>query len=145
MSLEENKAIVRRAFEDIWSKGDLSIMGEIYAPDFVSNLTPSIKVTFHGPEEYKQAVNIFRSAFPDLKFTIEEMIAEGDKVAVHWTARGTLKGEYMGYAPTGKSITQPGIAICRCANGKIVNELSIWDEINGLRQVGIMPMNPPSS
>ena len=144
MSVEENKALVRRCYDEVWNKGDVSVLKEIYASDCVSNFTPSIKATFRGPEEYKQAVNIFRSAFPDLHFTIEDLIAEGDKVVYHWTARGTNDGEYMGNAPTGKSVTQTGITIFRCAGGKIVEELAIWDELNGLQQMGIAPTTQSS-
>jgi len=139
MSIEENKTIARRFIEEVWNKGNVSFLNEILTSDCVSHFTPSLKAVFRGPEEYKQAVSIFRTAFPDLHFAIEDLIAEGDKVACYWIASGTSKGQYMNYAPTGKQMKQPGVTIFGLANGKIVSHIAIWDEINGLRQTGIMP------
>ena len=140
MSIEENKAITRKFMEEVWNKGNLAALNDILASNCVSHFTPSLKAVFNGPEEYKQAVGIFRTAFPDLHFAIEDLIAEGDKVVCYWIATGTTKGHYMSYAPTGKQMEhQPGITIFGLVNGKIVSHRAIWDEINGLRQVGIMP------
>ena len=91
---EENKAIVRRIFEEVWNQGKLDVIDDIYAADFVDHMPGSPDI--HGPEGFKQFVNMYRTAFPDIKFTIEDQIAEGDKVVNRFTFTGTHKGELMG-------------------------------------------------
>ncbi len=93
---EENKKLVRRITEEVWNKGDLSLIPEIYAPDFVGNAPPE---TMKGPEGYRELVKKYRTAFPDVQFTIHDLIAEGDKVAVRWSTRSTHKGTLAGIAP----------------------------------------------
>ena len=95
-----------------------------------------------GPEGYKQVVTLYRTAFPDAHFTIEEMVVEGDSIALLWTFRGTHKGDLMGITPTGKSITNPGITISHFANGKIVEERAIWDERHLYQELGVTPPEP---
>jgi len=139
MSIAENKIIASRFLEEVWNKGNVSFLNEILTSDCVSHFTPSLKAVFRGPDEYKQAVGIFRTAFPDLHFEIKDLIAEGDKVACYWIATGTNKGQYMNYAATGKKMENPGVTIFGIVNGKIISHMAIWDEIYGLRQVGNMP------
>ena len=115
MSIEENKAITRRFVEEPWNKGNVAALDELCAPNYSLN-------GLGGLEELKAAIATFRAGFPDCHFTIEEMIAEGDKVAYRWTARGTHHGEYEGIAPTGKAVTVTGITIIRFAEGKIVDD-----------------------
>jgi len=83
---------------------------------------PNFDLMGGGVEEFKAVITNFRKGFPDLHFTVEEMIAEGDKVAYRWTARGTHQGEYEGIAPTGKIITETGITIIRIVDGKVVED-----------------------
>jgi len=93
----------------------------------------------HGPDAQKQSIAALRAAFPDFQLTIEDLIAEGDKVVLHWTARGTHKGEFMGIAPTGKQATVTGLSISRFAGGRIVELREIWDRLGLLQQLGVVP------
>ena len=134
---EENKAIVRRGYEEIWNGENLAAVDEIYAPGFVlyDPVTPGVR----GPEGFKQYVTMIRTAFPDLHFTVKDQIAEGDKVATRWTVTGTQQGQFMGIPPTGKHSTVTGITISRIADGKIVEERSNWDALGMLQQAGVVP------
>ncbi len=99
MSVEENKAKQRRVWEEIFNKGDLSVVPELFAPNYVYH--GPVGMEYKGPEGFKQIVTMFRTAFPDMRVTTEDMVAEGDMVVSRWTGRGTHKGDYMGIAPTG--------------------------------------------
>ncbi len=137
MSLEENKAIERRFFEEVVNKGNLAVLDELLAPDFVDHSAPpGIAADREGA---KQFFAMAHSAFPDFHSTLEDMFAEGDKVVQRFTARGTHKGEWMGIAPTGKQITIPGIAIHRITGGKIVENWVVMDMLGALQQLGVVP------
>jgi steroid delta-isomerase-like uncharacterized protein len=131
MSTEENKAVIRRVVEEGWNKGNVDIFDELAATDVVHH-----DYKTRGLEAFKQAIAADMTAFPDLKVTIEDMIAEGDKVVVRYTFRGTQKGETQGILPTGKHVTVTGIFICRCAGGKIVEEWENWDDLGLFQQLG---------
>jgi len=135
--LEENKAIARRDFEEIWNKGNLGTVDEICAADGVGHIAGSPDI--HSLEDYKQYVTMHRNAFPDIHFTIEDEIAQGDKVVTRWTCTGTHRGELMGIAPTGKLGTITGITIYRFSGGKIQESWSNWDDLGMLQQLGIVP------
>jgi predicted ester cyclase len=121
-----NKEIVRRFSDDVWGRGDFRIADEVLAVDLVEhNPLPGQGA---GREGHKQVVTLFRSAFPDLRVTTEDLIADGDRVALRWKAEGTHLGELMGMAPTGKRITLTGIEIMRIAGDRIVER---WAEDNG--------------
>lgn len=136
ISTEENKAIIRRWNKEIWSKGKLAAIDEILATDFVFNYPPP--GVEPDREVYKQIVKSYFVGFPDFKSTIEDMVAEGDKVAVRWTGRGTHKGEFMGIAPTGKKVTVTGISIIRIVGGKIVEEWTEMDNLGAMQQLGVV-------
>lgn len=137
MSVEEvNKAAQRRVWEEIWNKGNYEIIPELIAPDFVEH-TPLVDVK--GPEGFKQAITGMRPAFPDMHATIEDIFAEGDKVATRFTVTGTFKGEYMGIAPTGKKFTSRGILITWWVDGKEVEAWAAWDTSAFYQQLGISP------
>ena len=114
---EENKAAFRRIV-NTFGTGDLSIFDEVIAPQYVEHNPAPGQVP--GPEGLKQIATMMRTAFPDLQVTIEDLIAEGDKVVGRVTARGTHRGEFMGAAPTNKAITMEEIHIGRFSNGKLV-------------------------
>ena len=135
---EENKAIVRRVYEQVWSKGNLDVVDELYAADFV--LHDPAQPGIRGPEGYKQLVTGNRTAFPDLQITVEDQLAEGDKVATAWVARGTHNGEFAGTPPTGTQGTVTGTTISRVVAGKIVAERSNWDTLGLLQQLGVIPV-----
>ena len=131
MSLEENKAIVRR-FIEAYNKHDLSSIEDFVAPDFVDH---THKV---GREGLKQLFAMAFKAFPDWHETIEDIIAEGDKVWVRAKSTGTHTGEFMGIAPTGKKLTTEMVDIYRIVNGKIVEYWEVRDGLDYNKQLGII-------
>ncbi len=137
MSIEENKAIARRWSEEVWGKGSLAAVDELFATDFVFNYpVPGVKPDREG---YKQTVTEMFAPFADTECPVEDMVAEGDKVAIRWTWRGTHQGEFMGVAPTGKRVTITGISILRIAGGKIVEEWGEMDNLGMMQQLGLFP------
>jgi steroid delta-isomerase-like uncharacterized protein len=137
MSTEGNKALIRRHTEELWNQGKLDIAREIHASDIVFHDASSPEL--RGSEAYGQFVATYRTAFPDLHFTIEDMFAAGDKVAERWTCVGTHQGELMGIPPTGKQVTTTGIDIFRIADGKIAEEWVNWSTLAMLQQLGVIP------
>ena len=135
--VEENKAIVRRAFEEVWNQGKLDVIDEIFAIDYVGHMPGSPDL--HGPKGFKQFVTMNRTAFPDIQFTVEDQIAEGDKVVIRWSSTGTHKGELMGIPPTGVQVTSTGIGISRISGGKAVEDWDNWDALGMLQQLGVIP------
>lgn len=136
----QNKQIARRTFEEIWNRGDLDAVDELIAGDFIGHSPPD---ETHGPEGIKQFVSAMRSAFPDLHFTIEDQIAEGDRVATLWKAGGTHQGEFEGVPPTGKQASVQGMTIDRIANGKVVEGWTNWDALGLLQKLGAIPAPEP--
>jgi steroid delta-isomerase-like uncharacterized protein len=134
MSTEENKAVVRRAIDEVVNKGDLAIADEILSSNYIYHFpTHDIK----GPEGFKEFISTMRTAFPDLHVTIEDLIAEGDTVAACFTMRGTFKGELMGMAPTGRQLTFPEVVIIRFENGKEVEATAYANMLSFNEQLGI--------
>ncbi len=136
MSTQENKAIVRRLLEDIWSNGKLDVVDEIFTTNFVRH-GPALEGEVSGREGFKRLVSMYRSTFPDLRTSLEDQVAEGALVVTRWTARGTHRGELMGTAPTGKSATITGVLINRVAGGKIEAEWAYYDALGMLQQLGV--------
>lgn len=132
---EKNRAIIRRVFEEFLNQGNMSVIDEIDAPDFVWRGPGGQQV--NGPEAHKQLAGSFLKSFPDLHFTVEDMIAEGDKVVVRWTMRGTHQGDLMGIAATGKQVTLPGILISRIADGRVVEDWDSFDRLDMMQQLGV--------
>ena len=141
MSTEENKALVRRSIDEVVNQGNLAVADEVCASNYVHRAPGSPE--FRGPEGFKQLIAMYRTAFPDLHLTLEDLIAEGDAVVSHWTARGTHRGEFMGLAPTGKSVTVVGMVLSRCAGGRVVEDLEVSDVLGMLQQLGAIPATAP--
>jgi len=135
MSEEENKAIVRRQEEEVFTQGNLDAADEIYAPNYVGH-DPSNPEDIRGIEAAKQAAADYRKAFPDLQVTIEDLIAEGEKVAARVRFRGAHQGELEGIAPTGKRVESTGIIISRIEGGKIVEDWANFDDLGLMEQLG---------
>jgi steroid delta-isomerase-like uncharacterized protein len=134
----DNKAFVRRFVEEYWNQGNLALAAEFVAADWVRiELFSPDKL--YGVTGAQQAATKWRSAFPDLHLTINDMIAEGDKVATYWTFTGTHRGELDGIAPTGKQVTTSGISISRIANGRFVEEVVTTDMLSLMKQLGVIP------
>jgi len=136
---EENKVLTRRSWL-IVTEGNLDTLedalAEVYAEDIVLH-EPDEDV--RGVEGLKQFVTMIRSAIPDLRITLEEDIAEGDKVVSRWRAQGTHQGELMGIAPTSNQVMITGITIHRIEDGKIVEEWENWDALGLMQQIGAVP------
>ncbi len=137
MSAEENKDIVRR-FWGVWEEGNIDLVDELLAPDYV-NRTPATPNQPTGPEGVKGVVSMFRSGIPDLRVVIEDMIADGDKVAVRYTLEGTHEGELFGVPPTGQRLTIKSIAIERVSDGKIREHWRVTDSLDMMQQLGVIP------
>jgi len=135
MSTEENKAIARRIFEEVLSQGNLTAMDDLAARDLVIR-NPQER---RGLESWKPGYVAFREAFPDVRFTPDEILAVDDKVIIRWTMRGTHQGAFAGVAPTGKQVTFWGISIYRIADGKVVEAWVGSDDLGLLRQIGAVP------
>ena len=134
MPTEENKALSRRVIEEIFNKQNLALADELIDANFIDH-----GMGFKGPEGFKQFVTTFITGFPDIRLTIDDMVAEGDKVALRLTAQGTHKGDFMGIAPAGKQFTATGIMISHVRGDK---EAEVWesiDRIGMLQQIGVIP------
>ena len=137
MSAEENKAIVRR-FWGVWEEGNIDLVDELLAPDYI-NYTPASPDQPTGPEGVKGVVAMFRSAIPDLRVIVEDMIAEGDKVAVRYTLEGTHEGELFGVPPTGRRLSIKSISVERVSDGKIREHWRVTDSLDMMQQLGVIP------
>ncbi len=138
MSAENNKALVRRYFEDAWNKHNPALVDEIYATDFVDR-SPDIPGIAHTRDGLKQFMGVYLRAFPDADITIEDQLVEGDRVVTRWTGRGTQTGEFMEMPPSGKKVAVPGVQIDRFSGGKIVEEWTLFDQLGMLQQLGAVP------
>ena len=137
MSIEENKNIVRR-YQDIYNNNDLDRLTKVISENLLTpNIMPGIP---HGLEGAKTAHRIMLAGFPDYQTIIEDMIAEGDKVAVRIKMTGTNTGEFMGIPPTGKQVSFTGIYIVRIANAKIIEHWGEEDSVSLLQQLGVLKM-----
>jgi predicted ester cyclase len=136
-SPEENKALMRRFIEEVWNKGNLGLSDEIFHPQATSPSAPQLPP---GPEAVRTTASLFRSAFPDFHMTIEDLIAEGDKVVGRFTQSGTHQGEFMDIAPTGRQATWTEIGILRIGDGKVVESWFEPDMLGLLQQLGAVRM-----
>ena len=141
MSADQNKAIVRGVFDEVFNKGNLSAADEILAPDYTLHDPAAPKFT-GGRKAYKQFQARYLKAFPDHRLTVEDQIAEGDKVVTRWTARGTHRGDLPGIPATGKPVTVTGITVSRISGGRIAEEWQDWDSLGMLQQLGVVPARP---
>jgi len=139
--LMDSKAIVRRLYEDVWNKRKLEMVSDIISPSHALHDNNSSGSSV-GPEAYRAQVAVFLAAFPDLRFTVEDTVAEKDKVAASWTISGTHKGEYLGVRPTNKKISMDGITIHHIANGRIIDSYISSDFLGLMRQLGLVPARP---
>ncbi len=139
MSTEEEKAIVRRVNDEVWSRGRLDVIDELIADEFVATVIGAPE-QIRGPQGFREFVVMYRKAFPDLRITIDEQIAEGESVVTRWTATGTHEGELMGMAATGKQATTAGINVNRVSGGKLVEGWGLFDQLGLLQQIGAVPV-----
>lgn len=140
MSTEQNKATSRRWYLEIFNQNQLAVADEIHTPGYVTHDPYAPPGGFgQGPQATKNIVSGYRAAFPDVRFTIEAQIAEGDKVVTRWSATGTNTGMLNGMPPTGRRVTITGISIERFEDGKIAETWTGWDFMGLLQQLGVIP------
>lgn len=139
MPTPNNKAVVHRWFEEVWNQGREATIDELFATDGVTIGLGESDIEVRGPSQFKTFFYNLRTAFPDLHITIEDTLAEGEKVAVRLKIEGTHKGEGIGLSPTGRHISIAGIVIIRFADGKFVKAWNSWDQLGMLRQIGVIP------
>jgi steroid delta-isomerase-like uncharacterized protein len=132
----DNQQVIRQAFDEIYNKGNMALVEDVVSNDFVVHLPGD---DLHGPSALKQYVLALRGAFPDLHLTIDDQIADGDKVVTRWTATGTHAGTFQGIDPTGKSATLRGVDIDRFEDGKAVECWTTTDDLGLLQQLGVVP------
>jgi len=135
---EQNKTAVRRLFDELWNKGNLRVADEFIAASYTHH-DSSTPDAGRGPESEKKRVTLYRAAFPDMRLTIEDIIAEGETVTARWSCRGQHTGELNGIAPTGKQFAVTGITIARFAGGKMVEGFVNWDALGLMQQLGVVP------
>ncbi|HEX6541211.1 MAG TPA: ester cyclase [Ktedonobacterales bacterium] len=137
MVTQDNKALVNRYIDEVFNNRNLAAIDEFLSPDLVDHtLPPSLPQNIVGT---KQAVIMFLNAFPDLRITVDEAIAEGDRVAVRYTSHGTQRGSFAGIPPMGREITVQSYISARIADGKIVEMWGLDDQVGLLRQLGVIP------
>ena len=132
--LEKNKVIVLRSFEEIWNKRNLSVIEEIYAVDYIGHIAASAEA-IRGPGGLKRFAAMFQLVFPDIYFTIEDQIAEKNKVATRWRVSATQQGELMGIPPRGEVIALMGVSIQHISDGKIIESWDNWDALSMLQSL----------
>jgi steroid delta-isomerase-like uncharacterized protein len=135
-----NKALILRYITEVLNKGNTALIDELVAPSFLSH--DPIGPDIHGPDGVKQRHAAYRAAFPDLQYTVEEIVAEDDIVVWRWTAHGTHLGEILGVAPTRKQATATGTVTFHVADGKLQETWVNWDALGLLRQLGALPQHP---
>ncbi len=142
MSVEDNKAVLGRHFNQVLNQGQLDVIEEIYTSDYVldapvqSDGSSQARGLTQGREQLKQRVTLFRTAFPDIHFSQDEVVGENDTVVVRYTYRGTHRGVFAGVQPSGHSISIAGILIAHLVDGKIREAVSAFDSAELMKQLG---------
>lgn len=131
---EQNKSLIRN-YVETWNQGDLQKLSEYWSPNMVHHT----RTKSHGLEEVKNIVGSFMNAFPDLRWNIDDIVAEGDRVVTRMTAQATNTGSYMGLPATGKKITCAVMGIARVDDGKIAEHWGVTDELAMMAQLGLLP------
>lgn len=133
---EAGEQLVRRLYDDHLNTGQLDGLGDVVSPDFVG---PGDQ---RGPAAFVAVVSGLRASFPDLRYTVDDVIADGDRVAVRWTWRGTFTSAFRGFPPTGKQVVNSGTAFFQIAGGKLARAWVETDRLGFLLAIGAVPYNP---
>lgn len=142
MSVDENKALVRRLYNEVVNAGNEGLLGELITADFVGHspdVAPGFGGIARGLEPLTQELSAIRTMLPDMQVTLEDMVGEGDRVVVRGITRGTHSGEIPGVRPTGNQVTMTWAAIYRIAGGKIAERWLNADDLSSFQQLGIIP------
>ena len=134
----DNKELARRVIEEIWNNQQVDLADEMIAGDFVQH-DPQSPFPVQGLEAYKQFVQHYLKAFPDLHFSIEEIVSEGQTVVTRWSSTGTHSGNLPGIPATGRRTSSSGIVCSRVENGRLVESWSNWDTLGLMQQLGVIP------
>ena len=134
---EANKATVQHLYEQLFNQGNLSVADEVIAPDFINHAAPP--GSNRGPESMRQLITMLSTAFPDMHYTVEELVAEGDTVVTRVTMSGTHRGPFQGMPPTGRSVRQAQMHFIRFRDGKAVEHRAVRDDLGVMRQLGVIP------
>ena len=140
MSTDDNKALVQRFFEEVINQKNVAALDQFVAPNAVNHTVPS-----GLPQGPSQFLSMHLSAFPDVQATVEDLLADGDKVVARVSYHGTHQGAFRAIASTGKPVTVMGINIFRIVNGKMVEHWGLADRIGALQQLGVVPAGGPGS
>jgi len=136
---EENKAVLRRWFDEVWNNARADVIEELFDENGIAHgLSDDPSNPIRGPRDYKPFYEAFRQGFPNLKVIVEDMVAEGDKVAARCSVRGSHEGEFLGRAATQSPVEITGITIVRIYNGKIVEAWNNFDFMRLHQQVGLL-------
>jgi len=133
--------VVRRIWEEIWNRGDLDVVDEVIAEHYVGHI-PAMPGPVQGPEAFKQLIASYRTAYPDVHVTVEDVIEDERRVVVRWTSHGTNTGSLMGMPPTGRVIEVPGISIFRLEDDKVAEEWEGFDTLAMMQQLGVVEPTP---
>lgn len=136
MTADDNKKLVRRFYEEVWDKGNVDVADDVFAHDYVRHDLRATDAA-PGPEGQKAIARTFRAAFPDLRFEVDIVIAEGDFVAARWTARGTHTGPWGAVGPTGRSMRLSGVNIFRFESGRVAEIWNHRDDLGLQDQLGV--------
>ncbi len=136
---EQNEAVVRRWFEEVWNQGRESAIEELFPADAVAHGLGDSEQDVYGPDEFKPLVANIRGALPDTHISIDDIFSEADRVAVRITLRGTHTGHGLGVPPTGRKVSIQGIIIVRLVDGRFVEGWNSYDQLGLLRQIGALP------
>ncbi|HUS17657.1 MAG TPA: ester cyclase [Chloroflexia bacterium] len=137
---EANGTLVRRFYELAWAKADFGLLDEMLVADYMHH-DPALPPEWQrGRESYKQITGAFTSAFPDLSVVVEDLVAQGDRVAARWTWEGTQQGAFQGIPATGKHVTGPGLSIHRIVEGQIAETWISFDALGLMQQLGVIPV-----
>jgi predicted ester cyclase len=136
-TLEAHRRTVRRIYEDSLNGGDLVVLGELVDEDYLGIAGE------RGPEGFAETVRLLRTAFPDIRYTVDDLLAEDDRVAVRWTWEGTHLGAFRVFPPSGRRLRNTGIAIYRLRGGRVVQAWLESDRLGFLQEIGAVPPAPP--
>jgi steroid delta-isomerase-like uncharacterized protein len=135
--MTDGKALLRRWLEEVWNRGDVSLLDELHTAGFRDRTgNPGLTPDTAG---MKQVILTIRAAFPDAVFTIEDLVADDDRVAARWTMRGTHNGEFNGMPATGRPLIMAGFGLVRIEDGRIAEFWHLEDDLAALRQLGALP------
>ncbi len=132
----ENRAIVRRLYEEVWNKHRFELLDELISPSHALS-NPNVSGSEIGAEAYKLQVLVFLKGFPDARMTIEDIVGENEKIVAAWTFSGTHKGKFMGVSATNKKVSVDGMTIHHVVNGKIIDSSASWDALSLMKQLGV--------